>query len=58
MGMVHHLTLSECFPGYHGTLCNMTCRYPNYGEDCQLGCLCEEEQCDHISGCVRKSNVY
>lgn len=46
-----------CSPGYHGPFCNMICRYPNYGEDCQLNCLCDEEQCDHITGCVGKSNV-
>lgn len=45
---------TECLPGYHGPLCNMACRYPNYGEECQLQCLCKEEQCDHITGCDGK----
>lgn len=58
MSMFNYSSLEECLPGYHGPLCNMTCRYPNYGEDCQLKCLCEEEQCDHISGCVWKSNIF
>lgn len=44
----------KCSPGYHGPLCNMACRYPNYGKECQLQCLCEEEQCNPITGCVRK----
>lgn len=58
MSMLNHCTLAECLPGYHGPLCNMACRYPNYGEECQLQCLCEEEKCDHITGCVLKSNVW
>lgn len=55
MSLFNHCTLAECLPGYHGPLCNMACRYPNYGEECQLQCLCEEEQCDHITGCVWKT---
>lgn len=31
-----------CLPGYYGNHCNTTCRYPNYGKDCQSGCLCDE----------------
>lgn len=57
MSMFNDCTLAECLPGYHGPLCNMACRYPNYGEECQLQCLCEEEKCDHITGCVLKSSV-
>lgn len=44
--------------GYHGPNCSMACRYPNYGNGCQSGCLCGEDQCDPITGCVWKSNVY
>uniref|UniRef100_A0A8W8JE21 Uncharacterized protein n=1 Tax=Magallana gigas TaxID=29159 RepID=A0A8W8JE21_MAGGI len=46
------VSTQTCPPGYHGPLCNMTCRFPNYGEECQLKCLCEEEKCDHTAGCV------
>lgn len=35
----------------------MTCRYPNYGYDCQRGCMCEEDSCNHVTGCLQTSNV-
>lgn len=46
------VSTKNCSKGYHGPLCDITCRYPNYGKDCQSECLCGEEQCDHITGCV------
>ena len=27
------------------------CRFPNYGNGCQLKCDCIQELCNHISGC-------
>lgn len=49
--------LSECLPGYYGDQCNKTCRHPNYGHNCQLNCMCEEDQCDPITGCDGKSKI-
>nr|XP_034333256.1 uncharacterized protein LOC117691369 isoform X1 [Crassostrea gigas] len=43
--------MTGCSTGYVGHDCNMPCRYPNYGIDCQSGCVCPREQCDHIIGC-------
>eukprot|EP00105_Crassostrea_gigas_P011581 XP_011427316.1 PREDICTED: uncharacterized protein LOC105328239 [Crassostrea gigas] len=42
---------SDCIPGYFGNDCNITCRYPNYGQNCQLECICGKKFCNHISGC-------
>lgn len=47
-----------CLPGYFGPSCSYTCRYPNYGEDCQSECVCAAgERCHHIKGCEQKSNA-
>uniref|UniRef100_K1R8D8 Tyrosine-protein kinase receptor Tie-1 n=1 Tax=Magallana gigas TaxID=29159 RepID=K1R8D8_MAGGI len=46
---------TECLPGYYGDQCNKTCRHPNYGHNCQLNCMCEEDQCDPITGCDGKN---
>lgn len=43
---------TNCPSGYHGPLCNITCRHPSYGKDCQSECLCGEVQCNPITGCV------
>lgn len=49
----------ECSPGYHWPTCNVSCRFPNYGNDCQSECTsCTEENCNHITGCTEISNVY
>ncbi|XP_078328131.1 uncharacterized protein LOC144623541 [Crassostrea virginica] len=42
---------AECVQGYHGSDCSLPCRYPSYGEYCQLQCHCKMEHCNHISGC-------
>ncbi|XP_056014747.1 uncharacterized protein LOC125676900 [Ostrea edulis] len=42
----------ECDAGYHGLNCSLSCRFPNYGEDCQNLCQCRLELCSHISGCA------
>lgn len=47
-----------CLSGYFGQSCIFACRYPNYGKDCQSECLCDEEICNHITGCEQKSNAY
>lgn len=49
----------DCSPGYYFPGCNLPCRYPNYGHDCQSECLsCTKQNCNHITGCPEKSNVY
>lgn len=48
----------ECLPGYFGSCCKYACRYPNYGKECQLKCVCAEENCNHIIGCVQRSNAH
>lgn len=49
----------DCLPGYYFPGCYLPCRYPNYGHDCQSECLsCTKQNCNHITGCPEKSNVY
>lgn len=45
-----------CLSGYYGPNCTFPCRFPNYGLECQSECDCDEQQCNHISGC-RSSNI-
>lgn len=45
------ISLLECFKGYIGNKCEFTCPYPGYGESCQQNCNCEEQNCNHITGC-------
>ncbi|XP_062610866.1 uncharacterized protein LOC134272681 [Saccostrea cucullata] len=40
-----------CKEGYFGQNCSLPCRYPNYGADCQEGCVCNRTLCHHVSGC-------
>lgn len=42
---------AECKKGYFGPSCTRPCRFPNYGVDCQSKCECEQQQCDHTTGC-------
>lgn len=35
-----------------------TCRYPNYGKECQSECMCDEENYNHIIGYVQRSNAH
>ncbi|XP_061177281.1 uncharacterized protein LOC133186014 [Saccostrea echinata] len=44
---------TECQPGYIGSKCSIPCRYPNYGHDCQYKCICVQEFCNHIFGCIK-----
>nr|XP_022291021.1 uncharacterized protein LOC111102523 [Crassostrea virginica] len=46
-------TSSGCVQGFFGENCELPCRYPNYGQDCQLECVCTMELCNHISGCPK-----
>lgn len=43
---------TECETGYYGYLlqCKM-CPYPSYGTECQSMCDCQNESCNHITGC-------
>lgn len=41
----------ECQPGYTGENCDLHCRYPSFGQDCQEDCNCDEKFCDTVNGC-------
>lgn len=41
-----------CPSGYYGSNCSDSCRYPNYGVECQEECLCPKKVCDHVFGCL------
>lgn len=41
----------DCPIGYYWTNCSRPCQYPYYGSKCGQMCSCEEENCDHMSGC-------
>uniref|UniRef100_K1PZC5 Uncharacterized protein n=1 Tax=Magallana gigas TaxID=29159 RepID=K1PZC5_MAGGI len=49
---------SKCFKGYIGNKCELTCPYPGYGESCQQNCNCEEQYCNHITGCQDGSPTF
>ncbi|XP_056013515.1 cell death abnormality protein 1-like [Ostrea edulis] len=42
---------TECDVGFQGDYCQMACRYPNYGNQCQMWCNCEEWNCSFVTGC-------
>ncbi|XP_062581430.1 multiple epidermal growth factor-like domains protein 10 [Saccostrea cucullata] len=44
-------TKTNCKAGYFGINCSRPCRFPNYGEDCQSECDCEEHVCNVSFGC-------
>ncbi|XP_062581445.1 uncharacterized protein LOC134243231 [Saccostrea cucullata] len=43
---------TKCSVGYFGVNCTGTCRYPNYGKDCQLRCYCDKMYCNASLGCI------
>ncbi|XP_062610864.1 uncharacterized protein LOC134272679 [Saccostrea cucullata] len=49
---------TECADGYFGPNCTLPCRYPNYGDNCQSECLCAEELCNHVNGCIITVNAF
>ena len=42
----------DCVPGYYSLFCNLPCKYPQYGENCQRECNCNLLKCHHIKGCL------
>uniref|UniRef100_K1Q8F9 Uncharacterized protein n=1 Tax=Magallana gigas TaxID=29159 RepID=K1Q8F9_MAGGI len=58
--VVHRLSsnIYECYDMSQGPYCNRKCRHPNYGINCQNDCMCDEQHCNHITGCLIKSNNF
>ena len=52
-----YILLVACSAGYFGPNCSLPCRYPNYGVECQFECVCDMENCSHITGCQNSSNA-
>ena len=42
----------DCVPGYNSLFCNLPCKHPQYGENCQRECNCNLLKCHHIKGCL------
>ncbi|XP_062587050.1 platelet endothelial aggregation receptor 1-like isoform X2 [Saccostrea cucullata] len=42
----------ECKIGYYGMNCSSPCPPPTFGLDCQTLCPCENDICNHITGCM------
>lgn len=42
-----------CKLGFRGPNCQYKCKYPAYGEDCQMTCErnCNESSCNYAYGC-------
>ncbi|XP_062610255.1 uncharacterized protein LOC134272036 [Saccostrea cucullata] len=45
-----------CVPGYFGKLCDAVCPRGKFGEGCAGICTCSLGDCDHVTGCPRKSH--
>ncbi|XP_062606758.1 scavenger receptor class F member 1-like [Saccostrea cucullata] len=41
-----------CPVGFYSTNCSRTCRYPNFGYECQNKCRCKQSLCDPKNGCA------
>lgn len=52
---VSDIFYTDCDTGYYEylRLCKM-CPYPSFGTDCQYICDCQNETCNHITGCQDK----
>ncbi|XP_078336231.1 uncharacterized protein LOC144626351 [Crassostrea virginica] len=46
-----------CPKGYIGKTCDIPCRFPSFGDDCQSMCHCNVDNCNHIIGCFVPVNV-
>lgn len=44
---------SECSIGFYGLypICN-ECPFPSFGFECQYICDCNNDTCDHVTGCM------
>lgn len=42
----------ECEAGKIGPQCEIVCPYPWYGKQCLSKCLCSENHCDPVDGCI------
>lgn len=42
-----------CPNGYYWINCSRPCRYPRFGRRCSQICVCEKDNCDHMSGCKK-----
>ncbi|XP_078321113.1 uncharacterized protein LOC111110892 isoform X3 [Crassostrea virginica] len=47
----------DCPAGFYGPRCNVTCPFPNFGQDCLSICTCIKDQCNYIYGCKIGSGV-
>ena len=45
------ICLVDCPAGFYGPRCNVTCPFPNFGQDCLSICTCLKDQCNYIYGC-------
>lgn len=44
-----------CNKGYFGANCDIKCKLPWYGQNCQSLCWCKPQYCDHVNGCMQSS---
>lgn len=42
-----------CMDGLIGINCNVEFPLPSYGQECQLECFCQPNDCHHVFGCRR-----
>ncbi|KAF2899272.1 hypothetical protein ILUMI_06899, partial [Ignelater luminosus] len=42
--------LCNCHPGFWGEICDKNCPATRWGKNCEFDCLCENGDCDPISG--------